>query len=54
MQQSNKNIMFNGHNINDSIDSTMETYRAGQYKNFGTLLGKTLIEATIEEDLFLY
>lgn len=51
-----KNLMFNGVAITEEFIQAMEEFTAGNYKTFGSTLGKAMYDATKvqEENLFLY
>jgi hypothetical protein len=53
-----ENLLFNGVSISEGVIKAMKAYEAGQYKDFGSIMGTTLLLATETEaekkDLFLY
>lgn len=51
-----ENMLFNGVTISEDVVKAMESYKAGDYKDFGYQMGNTLLLATKTEDkdLFLY
>ena len=53
MQVIEKDIFFNGVEITDDIQDSLEAFRSGDFKGFGKYLGEALYDAT-QENLYLY
>jgi hypothetical protein len=53
-----ENLLFNGVSISEGVIKAMKAFETGQYKDFGSIMGTTLLLATETEaekkDLFLY
>jgi len=56
MKAIGEDIEINGKKITKEITEALESFKKGDYKKFGYLIGKTLEDATVEtpNNLFLY